>query len=137
MFFNVLINLSVTTDCTLLCVEYIYILFFCGRDCIDVLSGHILFGLRLDSFKISWKALVIVAPFLSFKGITHVYLLKISIALNKKRTLLLNLLISCLSARSALQMLSTKDECTIRFSNILMIGLCNSSANYLLDIISF
>ena len=34
-------------------------------------------------------------------------------------------------------MLSTKGECTFHFSNLLIIGLCDSSANSLLDIISF
>ena len=33
------------------------------------------FGLRLDPSKIFWNALVIVIPFLSFKGIIHAYLL--------------------------------------------------------------
>ena len=35
------------------------------------LSTHILFGFRLDSSDIFWKALVIVVSFLSFKRITH------------------------------------------------------------------
>ena len=47
-------------------------------------------------------------PFLSFKGIAHAYLLKISIAHNKKWTPLLNLLINYISARSAPQILSWK-----------------------------
>ena len=34
-------------------------------------------------------------------------------------------------------LLSIKDECTFIFLNFLMIGLCNSSANSLLEIISF
>ena len=49
--------------------------------------------------------LTIVTPFLSFKGITHAYLLKISIKHNKNLNPLLNLLINCLSARSAPQTL--------------------------------
>ena len=49
----------------------------------------------------------------------------------------MNLLINCISARSAPHILSTKDECTFLFSNFLIIGLCNSSAICLLDIISF
>ena len=47
------------------------------------LSTHILFDLFLDSFRIFWKPLVIAITFLSFKGITHTYLLKISITHNK------------------------------------------------------
>ena len=54
------------------------------------------------------KHLVIVMPFLSFKEITHVYLLKISITHNKKQIPLLNLLIDCVSVRSASQILSIK-----------------------------
>ena len=42
-----------------------------------------------------------------------------------------------MSARSATQFLSIKDGCTFPFLNFLIIDLCNSSANYLLDIISF
>ena len=57
--------------------------------------------------------------FLSFKGITH----------NKKRIPLINFLIDGMSVRSAPQMLFIKDECTFRFSNLLIIDSCNSSAN--------
>ena len=42
-----------------------------------------------------------------------------------------------MSARSATQLLSIKDGCTFPFLNFLIIDLCNSSDNYLLDIISF
>ena len=63
----------------------------------------------------------------------HAYLLKMSITHNKKRIFLLNLLISCISARSVPQTLSIKAECTFLFSNLLIIG----SANSLLDILSF
>ena len=52
-----------------------------------------------------------------------------SITHNKKRISLLNLLINCISARSAPQMLPIKGECTFHFLNFLIIGLCNSSAN--------
>ena len=50
--------------------------------------------------------------FLSFKGITHAYLLKMSITHNKKTIPLLNLLINYISARSALQILFLKGDCT-------------------------
>ena len=42
---------------------------------------------------------------------------------------LLNLLINCILARSAPQILSLKDDCTFRFFNFLIIGLYNTSAN--------
>ena len=48
-----------------------------------------------------------------------------------------NLLINCISARSAPQILSKKHECAFLFSNFLIIGLCNSSANSLFDILIF
>ena len=72
------------------------------------LATHILFGLQLDLSKIFWKALVIVKPISSFKGIIHVYLLKLSITHNKKRILLLNLIINCILVRSPPQILSIK-----------------------------
>ena len=50
---------------------------------------------------------------------------------------MLNLFISCISAKSGPQILSIKYECIFLFSNFLIIDLCNSSANYLLDIILF
>ena len=48
---------------------------------------------------------------------------------NKNRIPILNLLINCISARSAHNILSMKDEYTFRFSNFLIICLCNPSAN--------
>ena len=53
---------------------------------------------------------------LSFKGETHLYLLKVLVAHNKNRILLLNLLINDISAISAPQILSLKDEGTFHFS---------------------
>ena len=67
--------------------------------------------------------------FLFLKGITHTYLLKISITHNKKRILLLSLLICCISGRSAHQILSLNDEYTFHFLKFLIIGFCNSSAS--------
>ena len=49
-----------------------------------LLSTHVLFDLLLDSSKKFLKAVVNVIPFLSFKGITHANLLKISLKTNKK-----------------------------------------------------
>ena len=77
------------------------------------------------------KPSVIVILFLSLKGKTHTYF-NIHI-LNP----LLNLFINCISARSAPQILSIKGEYTFLFLNCLIISLCNSSANSLLNIISF
>ena len=72
-----------------------------------------------------------------FKGATHAHLWKISKTHNRKRIPLLNLLINYLSARSAPHILSIKDECTFRFPNFLVIGLCKSYANSWFDIFSF
>ena len=47
---------------------------------------------------------------------------------NENRNPLLNLLINCISERSAPQILSLKDEYAFRFSDLLLIGLCSSSA---------
>ena len=41
------------------------------------------------------------------------------------------------SAKSALQILAIKGECTFLFLNLLIIGSRNSSANYFLEIFSF
>ena len=49
----------------------------------------------------------------------------------------LNLLINFISTRSAPQILSMKAECTFLFVNFLIIDLCDSSVNSLLDIILF
>ena len=49
---------------------------------------------------------------------------------------LLNLFINGISARLAPQTLSIKDECSFRFSNVLIIGLGNSSADCWFRIIS-
>ena len=64
-------------------------------------------------------------------------MLLISITHNKNLNPLVPSLINYITARSASQILSVKDECTFLFSNFLIIGLCNSSAICLLDIISF
>ena len=52
-----------------------------------------------------------------------------SIAHNKNLNPLSSLVINCISARSAPQILSMKGECTFIFLNVLIIGLCNSSTN--------
>ena len=61
----------------------------------------------------------------------------VSVAYNKNLNALLNLLVNCISTRSASQILSRKGEFTFRFLNVLIIGLCNSSADSLVQICSF
>ena len=62
----------------------------CNHDFIDLvenslsLSTHVLFGLPLDSYKILLKGLVVLIPFLPFKGTTHLCLQQISITHNKE-----------------------------------------------------
>ena len=127
----VLINFSRITDFPSLCIEYISIAFFlamisliyCKIHCLYL--PYTLFGLQLGLSNTFWKALKIVIPFLSFKGITHAYLLKISITHNKKQIPLLNLLINCISAISAPQILSLNYEHTFLFSNFLIIASAN------------
>ena len=75
-------NLSAITDFLSLYVEDISIPFFSNHDLTDLLQNllplsatHFLFGILLDYFKIFSTELVIVIPFLSFKGITQAYLL--------------------------------------------------------------
>ena len=57
-----------------------------------------------------------------------------SITHNENINSLLNFLNNCISTKSAPQILSIKGECTFLLLNFLIIGLCNSSANYLLEI---
>ena len=52
-----------------------------------------------------------------------------SITHNKNISPLLNLLISCISAKSAAQMLSIKGECSFLLLIFLIIGFCNSYGN--------
>ena len=56
---------------------------------------------------------------------------------NKKGKSLLNLLINCISARSATQIWFLKDEYTFHFSNFPIIGWCHSSDNCLFGIVLF
>ena len=69
------------------------------------------------------NALTILIPFLSFKGTTQAYLLKISITHNKNLIPLLYLLNNCVSAKSASQILSLNVKYTLLFPNFLIIGL--------------
>ena len=65
------------------------------------------------------------------------YLLEISITQNKKRILLLRLLINCKAVRLAPQILPIKNECTFLYLNFQTIGIFNPSANSFLEITSF
>ena len=59
-----------------------------------------------------------------------------SVIHNKYLNPLSNLLINNILARSAHQILSIKDDFTFLFLNFLKSGLCNCSANFLLEIFS-
>ena len=72
-----------------------------------------------------------------FTGITQAYLLWLSITPNKNLNPVFDLLIICISAKSAPQILSIKGDCTFLSLNILIIGLCNSFASSLLEKFSF
>ena len=56
---------------------------------------------------------------------------------NKNLNPVLNLIINCISERSASQILPIKDKCTFLFLSFPIIGLCNSSANCYSEIFSF
>ena len=60
-----------------------------------------------------------------------------SIKLKKKRIPLLNLNINCIYASSAPEILYTKGDCTFLFLNFLIVSLCNSTSNSLLEFFSF
>ena len=72
---------------------------------------------------IFWNALTILTPFLSFKGTTRAYLLKISMAHNEYLFPLLYLLSDRITAKSTPQILSLNDEKTFRFLNLLIMKL--------------
>ena len=67
----------------------------------------------------------VVRVYYIFKRTTDAYLLYITITHNKNWIPWLNLLISCISARSVHQIFSIKDENTVRFPNFIIIGLGN------------
>ena len=109
---NAFINLSEITDLPSLCVEYIKISLLSNHSCKSLLqnsipwSAHNLFGLRLDSFTISIKALRTVLPFLSFKRLTHGYLVKTSMTHNEYSIFLFLEENDPISDKSAAQILS-------------------------------
>ena len=107
----------------------------CYHEVIDLMQNspplftYVLFALRPELSKILWEAFLMLILFSSIKGTTHVYLLQASITYNKKQNPFLHLFITSISARSAPQMLSLKDEYNFGFSYFLIIGLCDSSIN--------
>ena len=129
------------TDLPSLYAEYIKILLSSNHSCISLLeislpwSTHILFGLQLDSFTISIKTLRTVFPFLSFKGLTRAYLVKRSMPHNKYLTLLLFVDNGFISVKSVAQILSLNHAYTFLLLNLLITGLCNSSASCSLTLI--
>ena len=69
-------------------------LVYCKTQCLYLPIFCLVFGL------IHLKALASIISFLSFKEITHAYLLSISVTHNKNVIPLFNLLINCISAKS-------------------------------------
>ena len=142
MFFEVQINFSAKIYFPFRYLLYKFLLCYSATTIsltyckIHSLNPHILLRLRFDSYQKFSKALVIIIPFLSFKETNHGYVLTLSITHNKKRILLLNFVINCISVKSAPQISSIKDECTFHFSDFLITGLSNSSVNSWFEIIS-
>ena len=94
---------------------YCHLTFFekiCYR--IHCLDQPILLCFLSEPSKILWNTLKIVKLFLSFKETTHAYLQKASRAHNKDLKPLFYLLINCILARSASQILSLIEEKTLR-----------------------
>ena len=90
-------------------------------------------GICYATSRLSRKVLKYInncSAFLSFKGTTYAYLLKISKTLTKNSIPLSYLLTNCISARPAPQILSLKVKYTLGFLHFLMIGLCYFSAIY-------
>ena len=76
------------------------------------------------------KAFITVLPFLSFKGLNHAYLLKISMTYsNKYFTVLFFEDNDSIAAKSASQILSLNLAYTFLLLNFLITGLCNSAGS--------
>ena len=141
MLWKVLINLSVTTFSFIVSWIHFYIIisrlwfhWFIVKSTNPIYSYFVWFAIRL--IQGSLKASLIVITFLYFIGITHTFLLQISVTHNDKRNPLLHLLTIGINARSAPQILSLKDKYTLHFSNFAITVLCSSLAYSLLDIFS-
>ena len=128
----VLMNLSEITKFPSLCVEYVSISFFFLALILLIYYKICCLYLPIFCMVSDYLHLKCISNcntfFLSFKGLTHAYLLKIPITHNKNLNNFLNLLINCISVRSAPQILSIKVERTFLFLNFLIVGLCNSSS---------
>ena len=118
--------------------------------CLDKIILELLFHWSIIKFAASfdpcfvWFLIIFIYVFFeqhdnynTFQEIIHSCLIYISIAHNENLNPLLNLLKNCLLAKSAPHLFPITDEYTFRFSNFLIIGLCNSSANSLLDLMLF
>ena len=98
------------------CVEYIETLLFPNDSCITLLqnslswSNRSLFGLRLDLFTISMKALKTILTFLTFKSLAHAYLVKTDMTHNKYLTFLFLERNDPISAKYAAQISSLKSQ---------------------------
>ena len=86
-------------------------------------------GLRPNTSKNFWNALVIVIPFFVFQQNHPCVFAEISIIHSKNLTTLFYLLINCMSARLAPQMLARKDIYILHLLNFLVMGLYNPLAN--------
>ena len=115
LFFKVLINLSTRTDFPLLRIIILEPWFYWSvvKFTAFIYPYFVSFAIRFIQDIL--KSISTCNAFFQFKGITHVYFLRISIRYNKKWIPLLNLLINCISARSAPQILSIKCEYTFFF----------------------
>ena len=71
------------------------------------------------------------------KNISKFWYFQKPIFLDEKTIYLINLITNWISARSVPQILFLKDNYSFRFSNFLLIGLCNSSASSWFKIFSF
>ena len=69
--------------------------------------------------------------------INPIILFRIPITYNKKHIPLLNLLNNCISAKSVLQILPIKDECTSRFSNLLNNSLLSETMPEIIPVLLF
>ena len=93
------------------------------------LSTHNLFAFRLDLFTISIKAFRTILAFLSFKGLTHAYVMKTSMTHNKFLTFLFFEGNDSISAKSACQILSLNLAYAFLLLDFLITGLDNCVAS--------
>ena len=127
---NVLMNLLAATDLPSLCVEYISISLFSDHNFIDLLTLLIFSNQYLVWFT-AWffhnfsKCSSNRNIFLSFKAITHAYLLKTSMMHNKKMNSFVFLIINYTSAKWATHISFINNWYILPFLNFLIICLSN------------